>query len=248
MNASAAQNCDAVRQCVGLTAVDCASPGDHIDCVDAGTDLRVECGTDAGALIEDCALAGHACIASDAEAACGPSGPAIDCANQLSNCGTTKATIHVCADDGGAPIGIDCIDNGGQTCAAFPAPVPAWVACVPAAGDAAEPACDASLSIVCANGVAHSCATGIAESIDCASLLDNPDACAGGEVAGGFDWTSGCSLGTSCPPDSCVGTVVTSCARGATFTVDCATVGLDGGCHLVTTDEGVSTRAACSPL
>jgi hypothetical protein len=48
-----------------------------------------------------------------------------------------------------------------------------------------------------------------------------------------------------CTTDSCNDTEVVSCARGVSFTVDCASVGL-GTCQLVKTDLGTQTHAACT--
>jgi hypothetical protein len=57
-----------------------------------------------------------------------------------------------------------------------------------------------------------------------------------------FDWTSPCDRGP-CDGDSCHGSVLTSCARGGHFEVDCAVEQL-GGCGPAPTAPG---RMACAP-
>ena len=273
---AAAQTCDAVRECVAppnaasldaasldaasldaasldaappdasLPNVACPGPGESVGCAGGGTDWRIACSGDAGPLVEDCSLWAQSCVANDAGAACGPGGTPIDCSVYKTTCSGPQWTIHVCAVDGGAQSGVDCAFSGSGTCNSFPPGDVRWVACIPETTDASA-ACDASLAIACTGGVAHSCPTGVAETVDCASLLGEADACAGGSVAGGFDWTSGCSLGTACPADSCDGGTLTSCARGAPFTFECGSIGL-GACRLLATGEDASGRAACSPL
>jgi hypothetical protein len=246
---AAAASCADVDACLLAHPSPCRDAGASIAC--EGDDLRVECpGPDAGAFaapfVEDCALWGLACDRVADAAVCGPVGPPIDCFQFQGICGPSLLTVQVCVD-GGPSVGRDCSGNGAQRCAGFPANVspPQWVACVPST--ATDAGCNAGLAIACSGGVAHSCPTGAPESIDCASLLDAPDACAGGTVASGFDWTSGCTLGTTCPPDSCDGGWLSSCSRGAAFGVDCAVVKPGGACHLVAAGGGTVARAACSP-
>jgi hypothetical protein len=243
---AAAQTCDDVHRCVLSPSIDCEVAGDTVQCVGPNSGQRVECfGPDASPFVEDCTLWGQGCTSVGAGAVCGPSGPAIDCASAQSTCGSPSATLHVCAPDGGAQSGIDCAGNGAQNCAAFPpGPDPRWVACLPT--PAPGNVCDASLAVTCAGGVAQICPTGVAESIDCATWLDAPDACAPGTLRSGADWTSGCGLGPPCPPDSCSGSVLTGCARGTVLSVNCTAVGL-GACSMRTTDQDAALHAVCGP-
>jgi hypothetical protein len=100
--------------------------------------------------------------------------------------------------------------------------------------------------------VATSCLSGVVETLDCATLLGSPNACAAGALSPRFDWTSACAVSpAACAADACddAGVVLTSCARGAALVVDCAEAGL-GPCQLATEadgDGGSETRAACTP-
>jgi hypothetical protein len=243
---AAASTCDGVRQCFLPEPVRCEIPGDYVECAVDGGDVRVECvATDAAVRIEDCSLWGQTCVSSGASARCGPSAAPVDCTEARGACdNSARGGVRWCDADGGQ-TGIDCSGNGAQACGAFADDSGAeWPACTPET-DAAAP-CTASLSVQCANGVAHTCAAGFSESIDCASLLGSADACTGISLSPPFDWTSACALTTPCAPDSCAGTVLTSCARGATFSVDCSDAGL-GRCNVVATDLNAAARAACAP-
>jgi len=223
---AAAQTCEDVHRCVSPKK-DFACGGAVVECTQAG--IHVECaGPDASPFVESCALWGQTCAtAADGSAACAP------------------ATVPICATDGGPPGGVDCTDDGAQTCRAFSNDAaPGWAACVPTARSDAT--CEPSLAVTCHGGVAESCPTGVPESIDCAAWLDTPDACAPGTLAPpGADWTSGCAPEALCPPDSCDGNVLTGCARGAVFSVDCVDAGLRS-CSLPT-GRGTAVHAACGP-
>jgi hypothetical protein len=243
---AASSTCEAVRLCVLPESIRCDVPGDYIECATDGGDRRVECvATDASARVEDCSLWGETCVPNGNHAFCGPSGAPVDCSDAGGACYVPpRSSIRWCPADGGQ-IGIDCGGNGAQVCGAYYDDAGgAWPACVPQA-DAAT-ACAASRSVRCVNGVAHTCPAGLAESIDCASILDSPDACGGTTLSPPFDWTSACAVEATCPADSCDGSVLTGCARGATFRVDCSDAGL-GACSLVATDQDAAMRAACAP-
>jgi hypothetical protein len=86
----------------------------------------------------------------------------------------------------------------------------------------------------------------VAERLDCQALLGAPDACVAGALSPPFDWTSPCQVTpATCAAESCSGTVLTACARGASLSVDCASQGL-GPCRLVSTDTGTQQHAACT--
>jgi hypothetical protein len=134
----------------------------------------------------------------------------------------------------------------------FGAGAPKWAACVPT-GDAS---CTPSLDVTCVGGVATSCPAGVTETVDCFDLLQQaPNACNPGTLAPSFDWTSRCFVdagikgdagksdgGTDaavgCTSDTCSGTVMTSCYRGAAFKFDCTYIG--GGCTV--DDAGSSAK------
>jgi hypothetical protein len=238
-----ATNCAAVSSCLAAEAIACADASAAIAYDPENAGLRVSCaGAGAPPLVENCALWEQSCGPADGGATCGPSGSPIDCNADESACGSTTATVRVCS--GGQQVGLDCVGNGAQMCHEYVAGDSAWVACVPETTSAAT--CKASLGVSCEGGVASACLAGIPESIDCDSLLDTSNACVAGAIAGGFDWTSGCSLGDACPADSCSGSTLQSCARGATFGVDCSTLGL-GPCRTVATGDEGPNRAACTP-
>jgi hypothetical protein len=246
------QACADVDRCVYPGGVpSCGQTGDYTSCgnVEGGAaanrDVRVEC-TDGGrASGEDCALWGQTCAATGSLGQCaGSAGEAgIQCLTEA--CDGTR--LHSC--DGG-DVGIDCADNGAQSCGGFPDPAAAqWVACIPDvdAGDGGDAGCVPNASAQCSNGYATSCPAGLTEGINCEEILQVPGAsCTSGPLSPQFDWTSPCRVSPAvCTADSCVDTTITGCARGAPFTVDCSSLNL-GACQMVTTDTGSQTHAACT--
>jgi hypothetical protein len=171
--------------------------------------------------------------------------------------GCDGTLLHAC-DDAGYDVGIDCASNGAQRCGGFPGAMnAAWVACVPES-DAGTCAPDASAS--CTDGIATSCPAGVPETINCQTLLQNVQACNPGALSPPFDWTSPCFVAAGdggavdeggaggaapCAPDSCDGTTLHACYRGASFSVDCAPLGFTS-CKLVPTDLGAFSNAACA--
>ncbi len=244
---AAAQACADVDRCVFPGGVPvCGSAGDFTSCGDVGgvaanAAVRIEC-TDGGAAHgESCALRGETCATQGTTGTCaGATADGGGLACQTSGCDGTR--LHWCAD--GGDIGLDCASTGARRCAGFPSTGPAqWVACVPQ-GDAG---CAPDASASCSGGVATSCPAGVLETVDCAGLLQaGESSCNAGPLAAPFDWTSACTVvPPSCDTDSCSGTTLQGCARGAIFNVDCAQVGL-GACQMATTGGG-GTHAACTP-
>jgi hypothetical protein len=244
-----AQSCDAVAACVlpGGSA-SCQGAGNVTACAaPAGASpgnagVRVACDpARAGAAppAENCALWGQTCAATAGRASCSGDVAGFSC--QASECFGSQ--LRWC--DGG-DFGIDCASNGAGQCSGFPTTNHAqWVACV-AEGDAGT--CTADPTAHCTNGRAQSCPSGVVETIDCQALLGTSGACADGPLDPAFDWTSPCAVNPpSCTSDSCGsdGSAV-GCARGATFSVDCASEHL-GACRMVSTDLGTEQHAACSP-
>jgi hypothetical protein len=244
-----AQSCAEVDGCIfpsqkGL----CESAGDFMACVVSGGEgVRTEC-VDGGAMPfpqghgENCALWGQACASDGGVVECAGAAGQDGIACPVSGCQGTA--LHWCDPATGADIGVDCAGNGAGACGGFPATAAQWVACL-AESDAGT--CTPDASATCAGGVAHSCPGGTLEEIDCASLLASPSACAPGSLSPPFDWSSPCVVApASCTQDACSGSVLTGCARGATFTVDCSAQGL-GPCRMVATDQGAQMHAACTP-
>jgi hypothetical protein len=267
-----AQTCAAVTSCVFPQGPQPCAPGDFVACASPtgqapNATVRAECVDGGIAHGENCALWGQTCGGDLAIGVCAASSGEAGIACTSSRC--DQGVLHWCAPDGG-DVGIDCASNGAQQCNGYPSPTAAqWLACVPLTdGGSCTP--DASAS--CAGGVATSCPAGQVETIDCAALLGSASACVPGELSPRFDWTSPCSLATTPAEDageddaqaedaatgdagtdgatacieSCSGTHLVACYRGAAFTLDCAQVGL-GACTMVTTDEGTTVHPACAP-
>lgn len=245
-----ARSCAEVDACVfggprpGCAASDAEAPP-SCAATTASTDVRALCrdADDGGARAygENCALWGQTCAVRDSGSACAGQADESQCGE--SNCGADQR-IHWCG--GGVDEGIDCRSYGAAACGVFPEPTKQWTACVPE-GDGG--ACAPSTSASCAGGVATMCLTGVEETVDCAALLGAPGTCDKGKLALPFDWTGPCSAGVACPVDACSadGGSLTSCTRGAPFTVNCAEQGL-GPCRLVTADPASPPRSACTPL
>jgi hypothetical protein len=198
---------------------------------------------------ENCALWGQACAeAADGTGTCAGDSSDAGCKDQCNG-----SLLHWCepAGDRGqvTDLGVDCASFG-TTCGGFPtADAAAWAACI-AETDASAAAADCApdASATCEDGSAVSCPSGVRETIDCATLLGSRSACNAGALEPPFDWTSSCSLPEGgCATDSCDGMRVTSCERGASFSVDCTSAGL-GPCQLIPADPGGPPRAACTPL
>ena len=230
-----------VPACPPVAGTTCASTGGAV----ANRDVRVEC-TDAGVTHgENCGLRGQTCATSGASGVCaGAPADAGSFACSITPGGGCSGThLHSCS--GGGDVGIDCASNGAGACRGFPdASSPNWVACV-AAGDAG---CTPDASAQCINGYAFSCASGVVEAVDCTGLLQVINgSCVPDPLAAPFDWTSACSVVPAmCTGDSCNGSTLTGCTRGAQFTTDCSSQGL-ATCRMLATDVGTQTHAACTP-
>ncbi|MGO9835405.1 MAG: hypothetical protein ACLP1X_14425 [Polyangiaceae bacterium] len=248
---SAVRSCSDVNGCVFPAGPElCGSAGDYTSCGSAigpaaGSDVVIECEDGGTAHGENCALWGKTCVLGPSGAVC--AGGAFDAGCPVGASGCYGATtIHSCAE-GGVDIGIDCSSFGAERCSGFPQD-PQWVACVAETEAGPEAGCVPDASATCLGGVALSCPSGVVESLDCAALLGSPNACATGQLVPRFDWTSPCVLASPmCMGDSCNGTTLNGCSRGAAFSVDCMNEGL-GVCEMVTTGNGDVQLAACSLL
>jgi hypothetical protein len=115
--------------------------------------------------------------------------------------------------------------------------------CYPDEGEGGACAPDNPAS--CDGGVATSCTSGAPVSINCAELLPQAkSACNEGPLSPTADPTGLCYVDAGGCTESCNGTHVTGCARGVSFTFDCATI--DAGCKLVQTPDHVNHGAACA--
>ena len=240
-----AQSCNAVTACVFPKGPQrCDGTGTGCGNVDGSApnnlDVRVDCVVDGGeAKGENCALWGQTCAPKGG--VCSGSSDPSHCQDE---CDGTN--LHKCTDAG--DVGIDCAGNGAQQCKVFGTGTQ-WAACLPS-GDAGP--CTPDASATCVSGIATSCPAGRIETIDCLELLSSTAACNPGPLSPAFDWTSPCAIvadaSADASPDggpdaggcteSCSGTTLTGCYRGAAFQLDCAEVGL-GACQ--------AASAACTP-
>ena len=154
--------------------------------------------------------------------------------------------LHKCTDAG--DVGIDCAGNGAQQCGSSEPGRQSWAACLPSGDAGRARRCVGDVR----GGIATSCPAGRIETIDCLELLSSTAACNPGPLSPAFDWTSPCAIvadaSADASPDggpdaggcteSCSGTTLTGCYRGAAFQLDCAEVGL-GACQ--------AASAACTP-
>jgi len=235
------RSCADVEACIVPAAV-CSRSTASAGC--DGT-TRFEC-TDAGVRAENCALWGKTCTVDLTGTSCTGGGGAL-CDSGLGGCdGPSLSRLHWCAADG-EDLGIDCSGNGAGRCAAFDAVDASWVACV--AGSDAGPCAPTAAATCTDSGVAASCPSGNPETLDCTALLGgDATTCNAGPLAPPFDWTSPCAVMQSpCTADSCDGSVLTGCARGATFTVDCGdhVLGTGGTCRTTAAEPGATTHAMC---
>lgn len=245
--ASPSPSCDAINGCIAsVDAGTCASTDTPTACAGGSSpDVRLAC--DGGA--ENCALWGQTCVTDGRTAWCGSTGDGLGCLDggNLESCqgGPNDSKLHACGGTDGHDVGIDCASNGLERCDGFPIrDAASWVACVPSTDAGAT--CAPIEDVVCDGGVAHMCPAGVPEIVDCAALLGArgmPDACSAGVLGASFDWTSPCWLG-ACGSDTCDGSALTACARGATFSVDCKSLGL-GLCQIVSADSPSTPRAVC---
>lgn len=252
---SSAQSCGDVDACVFPAGpLACQTPGEYTGCgapggAAAARAVRIECADGGvrpypGAHGENCALWGQTCASTGTAASCTGS-DGLACAQ--SGCdGTPMAHLHWCVD--GGDMGMDCSGAGGQRCDGFPSrSSPQWIACVAESDALSSGPCAPDATATCNNGLATSCPSGVPERLDCRAVLGTASACVPGPLAPPFDWTSPCQVTPPrCTADTCSGTVLSGCARGATVSLDCATQGL-GHCRMVLTDMGTQQHAACAP-
>jgi hypothetical protein len=224
-----AASCDDVSRCIG--AETCKQGPIAPVCSPADPALRVTCSASLAGGYENCAAWGLTCQDGVCSGEAPPDAGPPACAGGTSCMGTT---LRACTDGGAQAI--DCTDFGTGTCVG----TPGGAACVGDHGASCPPS-----SIVRCNGdVATGCPRGVEETVDC-SLLTGPGSCRDQtQASAALGVAEACGAAAPpCAPDSCAGTILSSCFRGKTYTVDCAKVG--GHCALTPTADG--TRAACVP-
>jgi hypothetical protein len=229
----------------------CAAGGASTVCgsaTDGGAtnrDVRLLCPDGGGpsAVGENCALWGKTCANDGTGGACAGDTAGFACARPECD----NSALHWCVDAGGTSVnvGLDCASNGAQQCDTFPShATPQWAACVATSDAGPAGRCAPSTTATCLGGLAASCPSGVREVLDCATLLGSGAACSPGPLEPPFDWTSACNVvPPACTGDSCSDGILTGCARGAAFSIDCSDQGL-GACRMVNTDTAV--HAACS--
>jgi hypothetical protein len=218
-----------------------ASSSAYAGCIGSTSTLLVCAADDGGASsapasVENCAALGQTCAGAGVVAAC--AGAASTCSSAGTSCNGTH--LDDCEDAGPFDLGVDCASFGGGRCANG--------ACA-STGDA----CEASAAVTCNGNVAMGCPSGFAEQVDCAALLaptTAPPPCNAG--AGGRPWdvSRACNVGScsdvndSCSPSGLA--TLSSCARGAIFSVSCTSLGF-AGCALVSVPNDPTLHAACIP-
>jgi hypothetical protein len=233
-----AQSCADVSRAIAPpnTVAQCApSDASYAGCPFGGGALLTCEANDAGMALESCVAAGKICASVNGVSECAGSSAA--CAGEEAGSSCVGATqLRDCDPAVGVfDQGLDCASVGGGRC------VPGTLPACAAVGDAG---CTPSAAVSCANGVASGCPSGVVEQVDCTALLGT-SSCDPGASGRPWDVSRACNAGScanvsdTCSPD---GARLTSCARGASISVDCATVGLSS-CKI---DE-VTQRAVCVP-
>jgi hypothetical protein len=237
-----AASCGDVGACVepsGTRGLCAATDAGYVQCdgtSNKGTLITCAPGGATGATpasLESCAAEGQTCAPLGATAAC--AGASVACASAGVSCDSAGA-LHDCDPDAGpADLGVDCTSYGAGACVGSGA-------CL-ALGDAG---CAATSAVTCsANGTATGCPSGVVEAVDCASVLGVASgACDPGASGRPWDVARACATSAACGADTCSGSILASCARGATVSLDCASEGL-GGCTLATYPGDTTPHARC---
>jgi hypothetical protein len=234
-------SCSDVDACVWPKGTQgCSTAGNYTACGNAVSSagvsdfaVRLECFDAGRPFAESCTATGQTCLTKNNHAVCAGDDAGAACA--LPACSGTRL---VACNDAGINVGVDCASYGAQQCTA----AAGAAACLAESTDAGT--CTPSLTATCVGNVAVGCPSGVVERVDCAALLGAP-ACNAGPLPVPWDVSSACYVSAAtCSGDSCNGTTVKGCARGAPFTVDCAAQGL-GSCQMTTTDLGTQQHAAC---
>ena len=233
-------SCTDVDRCVFPGGVPPCAPlatGSFTSCSSAkGVAPRVKCVSPGGGRfegVEPCIMLGQSCVREDDSVAhCGGSLGTVQCTQ--SGC---SGSFAVGCDDPASPlndVGVDCSASGAGRCE----PSDAGPVCAPR-----NPAksCVTEKVAGCEGSVVSACLSGREIRVDC-GLLGLP--CNDAAAPTPFDIARACGnepdAGACVGSDRCAGTRLEACGRGATYAVDCASVGL-GSCAI-----GPSGRAACA--
>lgn len=231
-------SCASVEQCVfGNVAPSCNQQGPFTACnAKENGSVVIECGSTTRALgMEACALEGRVCTRVDDSTALCTGALAAACKTATPRCAGTS--LVTCKKAGGIDWdeGFDCATVGDGRCVLDDA----GPACAPQV-DAS--ACDVATSSAptCADGgIVERCVQGNSTRIACAALEQGCDA----TKAVVADPLSACvEVGTSpCTEneDQCAGGLLSSCAGGTKYILDCKAMGL-GACSKPT-----DRHAAC---
>ncbi len=242
---STVTSCAEVDGCAFPSGVDTCgklASGNFKSCGNANPSTLIQCtapGLGRALGTEPCAMRGKTCTTDGlSEATC--TGTPGDHAKNAIPCIATEClgtVARACAstinDDGFdcASQGATCVTTGG----------------VPACASSAGPTCAVAAPPACVNDTIVACVRGHELSVDC-SLIGPKDApglgCDATLLTGSktYDLTEACWLAAAActGEDRCNGTTLTSCGRGATYEVDCGSVGL-------TRCETHGAFAACLP-
>ena len=213
------------------------SPSAYENCFfDSGT--LISCRADDGgppstAGVESCWALGKTCASIGSSVACAGSSTA--CSGDDAGTWCSGTQLHDCEPDAGPfDQGSDCASFG-ETC----------VAGSPSACAANGESCPPSAQLRCNGDVAIGCPSGFSEQVDCAAILGTTGSCNADAAGRPWDVARACTVdGEPCPPDSCTGTLLASCARGAALNVDCTAVGF-ASCTTVQLPDATS-RAICA--
>jgi hypothetical protein len=235
-----ASSCTEVDRCVfpgGVPKCAAVAAGSFTGCSSTeGVAPRVKCASPGGGRaegVEPCIMLGQSCVKEDdSTARCGGSLANVQCTQ--SGCSGTFAVG--CDDPASAliDVGVDCAASGAGRCE----PSDAGPVCAP--GNAAK-SCGAEKAAACEGTTVTSCLSGREIRVDCGPLGLPCNAAA---APSPFDIARACGnepdAGACAGSDRCAGTRLEACGRGATYAVDCASVGL-GSCAI-----GPSGHAACA--
>jgi hypothetical protein len=230
-----ADDCKAIARCVapngpaspcGTNATEytqcesAADGGKNVDTLNTcGAHLE---GDEAALAIESCAAVGQTCAVIDTGGAC--SGSITPC-RDAGRASCIGGHLHTCGEHG-VDKGIDCASFGDGKCA------PNGAACMPTS----DASC-ADAALGCDGDKAVACPAGKLETVDCAALVGQKGTCDAGAPGAPWDVARACGRQTSeCDVDTCDGTRLTSCIRGARVSFDCKSVAL-GACTLTFSAE-----------
>ncbi len=249
---------DCLARTTSCTDVDrCLQPtGKHAICADDDAGY-IACDPEEGALVacaanlangsaptglESCVALGQTCSATGA-AACGGTGTCTAANAGTVTCDPSTKALRDCDPDGGSiDYGIDCTSTGSGKCGT------SGTAC----GAIADSGCLVTTDVLCTNdGHATGCPSGAPEDVNCNAVLGQPSGtsstCDPNAPGRAWDVSRACSVGPSCAQsgDSCSGTVLSTCTRGAPLVYDCKSQGFTS-CATVTYPGDSAPHAHCA--